>query len=84
MRRNGQLSGFEIFHLCGFKENHNAQYSLLKITGILKQHLDQGNLVCILMDLLKAFDTIKQFNLGKTRSLRLLCKLSQTVTELLK
>lgn len=57
---------------------------LLKITGILKQHLDQGNLVCILMDLLKAFDTIKQFNLGKTRSLRLLCKLSQTVTELLK
>ena len=68
----------------GFKENHNAQYSLLKITGLLKQHLDQGNLVCILMDLLKGFDTIKQFTLGKTRSLRFLCKLSQTVTELLK
>ena len=40
-------------------------------------------LVGILIDLSKAFDTINQFTLGKTRKLQFLWKLSQTFIELL-
>ena len=46
-------------YLCGFRKNHNAQYSLLKMTETWKKHLDKGEKVgVILMDLSKAFDTI--------------------------
>ena len=45
--------------LCGFRKNHNAQYSLLKIIETWKKHLDKGEKIeVILMDLSKAFDTI--------------------------
>ena len=29
-------------YLCGFRKNHNAQYSLLKMIETWKKHLDQG------------------------------------------
>ena len=46
-------------YLCGFRKNHNAQYSLLKMIETCKKHLDKGEKVgVILMDLSKAFDTI--------------------------
>ena len=46
-------------YLRGFRENHNAQYSLLKMIENWKKQLDNGEKVgLIFMDLLKAFDTI--------------------------
>ena len=46
-------------YLRGFRENHNAQYSLLKMIEKWKKQLDNGEKVgLIFMDLLKAFDTI--------------------------
>ena len=46
-------------YLCGFRTNHNAQYSLLKMIEAWKKHLDKGEKIgVILMDLSKAFDTI--------------------------
>ena len=46
-------------YLCGFRKNHNAQYSLLKMIETWKKHLDKGEKIgVILMDLTKAFDTI--------------------------
>ena len=46
-------------YLCGFRKNHNAQYSLLKMIETWKKHLDKGEKIgVILMDLSKAFDTI--------------------------
>ena len=43
--------------LCTFRKNHNAQYSFLKF----ERHLDKGDKIkVILMDLLKAFDTISR------------------------
>ena len=51
-------SKFSAF-LCGFRKNHNSQYSLLKLIEICKKILDKGNeIAVILMDLSKAFDTI--------------------------
>ena len=45
--------------LCGFRKNHNSQYSLLKMTEVWKKTLDKGNeIAVILMNLSKAFDTI--------------------------
>ena len=44
---------------CGFRKNHNAQYSLLKMIENWKKQLDNGKKVeVIFMDLSKAFDTI--------------------------
>ena len=46
-------------YLCGFRKNHNAQYSLLKMIETWKKHLDKrGKIGVILVDLSKAFDTI--------------------------
>ena len=46
-------------YLCGFRKNHNAQYSLLKMIENWKKQLDNGEKVgVIFMDLSKAFDTI--------------------------
>ena len=46
-------------YLCGFRKNHNAQYSLLKMIENWKKQLDNGEKVgAIFMDLSKAFDTI--------------------------
>ena len=46
-------------YLCGFRKNHNAQYSLLKMIKNCKKQLDNGVKVeVIFMDLSKAFDTI--------------------------
>ena len=46
-------------YLCGFRKNHNAQYSLLKMIENWKKQLDNGEkLGAIFMDLSKAFDTI--------------------------
>ena len=46
-------------YLCGFRENHNAQYSLLKMIETWKKHSDKREKIgVILMDLSKAFDTI--------------------------
>ena len=45
--------------LCGFRKNHNSQYSLLKMIEVWKKNLDKVNeIAVILMDLSKAFDTI--------------------------
>ena len=45
--------------LCGFRKNHNSQYSLLKMIEVWKQNLNKGNeIAVILIDLSKAFDTI--------------------------
>ena len=45
--------------LCGFRKNHNSQYSLLKMVEVWKKNIDKGNeIAVILMDLSKAFDTI--------------------------
>ena len=46
-------------YLCGFRKNHNAHYSLLKMIETWKKHLDKGQKIgVILMGLSKAFDTI--------------------------
>ena len=46
-------------HLCGFRKNNNAQYSLLKMIETWRKHLDKGEKIgVILMDLSKTFDTI--------------------------
>ena len=46
-------------YLCGFRKNHNAQYSLLKLIETWKKYLDKGEKIgVILMDLSKAFDTV--------------------------
>ena len=46
-------------YLCGFRKNHNAQYSLLKMIKNWKNQLDNSEKVgVIFMDLSKAFDTI--------------------------
>ena len=45
--------------LCGFRKNHNAQYSLLKMIENWKKQLDNGEKIGIIfMDYSKAFDTI--------------------------
>ena len=45
--------------LCGFRKNHNSQYSLLKMIQVWKKNLDKGNeIAVILIDLSKAFGTI--------------------------
>ena len=45
--------------LFGFRKNHNSKYSLLKIIEVWKKNLDKRNeIVVILTDLSKAFDTI--------------------------
>ena len=47
--------------LCGFRKNHNSQYSLLKMIEVWKKNLDKRNeTAVILMNLSKAFDTIKR------------------------
>ena len=46
-------------YLYGFRKNHNAHNSLLKMIETWKKHLDKGEKIgVILMDLSKAFDTI--------------------------
>ena len=46
-------------YLCGFRKNHKAQYSLLKMIENWKKQLDNAEKVgVIFMDLPKAFDTI--------------------------
>ena len=46
-------------YLCGFRKNHNAQYSLLKMIENSKKQLGNGEKVGVFfMDLSKAFDTI--------------------------
>ena len=48
-------------YLCGFRKNHKAQYSFLKIIVNWKKQLDNGEKVGVLfMDLSKAFDTINR------------------------
>ena len=43
---------------CGFRKNHNSQYSLLKMIEVWKKIFDKGNeIAVILMDLSKAFNT---------------------------
>ena len=38
--------------LCGFRKNHNSQYSLLKMIEVWQKNLDKGNeIAVILMDL---------------------------------
>ena len=46
-------------YLCGFRKNHSAQYSFLKIIETWKKHLDKEEKIRVIsMDLSKAFDTI--------------------------
>ena len=46
-------------YLLGFRKNHNAQYSLLKMIETWKKHLDKGEKIEVKpMDLSKAFDTM--------------------------
>ena len=46
-------------YLCGFRKNHNAQYSLLKMIENWKKQLESGEKIGVnFTDLLKAFDTI--------------------------
>ena len=46
-------------YLCGFRKNHNAQYSLLKMIENWKKQLHNGEKVGVMfMYLSKAFDTI--------------------------
>ena len=46
-------------YLCGFRKNHNAQYSFLKMIENWKKQLDNSKKVgVIFMGLSKAFDTI--------------------------
>ena len=50
--------------LCGFRKNHNSQYSLLKMVEVWKKNIDKGNeIAAILMGLSKAFDTINHSSL---------------------
>ena len=45
--------------LCGFRENHNTQHSLLKMLEKWKLVSDKGyNIGAIFMDLSKVFDTL--------------------------
>ena len=45
-------------YLCGFRKNHNAQCSLLKMIENWKKQLNNGEKVgVIFMDISKAFDT---------------------------
>ena len=45
--------------LCGFRNNLNSQYSLLKMIEVWKKHFDKGNeIAVILVYLSKSFDTI--------------------------
>ena len=45
--------------LCGFKKNHNSQYSLLNLIEIWRKHVDERDRIdVILMEFSKAFDTI--------------------------
>ena len=71
-------------NFCGYKKNHNSQYSLLKISEIWKQHFDKRDQVGIsLMDLSKAFDTFnRSLSLARVE-IWFLCKLPQTFTRLL-
>ena len=57
-------------YLCGFRKNHNAQYSLLKMIENWKKQLDNGEKVgVIFMDLSKAFGTINHsFILAKPKA----------------
>ena len=76
-------------YLCGFRKNHNAQYSLLKMIGNWKKQLDNGEKVeVIFMDLSKAFGAIDHSLLlaklkayGFSKGLRLLqsylCNISE-------
>ena len=46
-------------YLCGFRKNHNTQYSLLKMIKNQKKQLDNGEKVGIIfMNIWKAFETI--------------------------
>ena len=39
-------------YLCGFRKDHNAQYSLLKMIETWKKHLDEGEKIRVIpMDL---------------------------------
>ena len=56
-------------YLCGFRKNHNAQYSLLKMIKNWKKQLDNGEKVgVIFMDLSDALTGQSQFTIGKTKS----------------
>ena len=53
-------------YLCGFRKNHSAQHSLLKMMETWKKHLDKGEKIgVILMDLSKVFDTNHSLLLAK-------------------
>ena len=53
-------------YLCGIRKNHSAQYSLLKMIGTWKKHLDKGEKIgVILMDLSKVFDTTNHLVIGQ-------------------
>ena len=41
-------SKFSLF-LCGFRKNHNSQYSLLKMIEIWKKNLDKGNEIAVFL-----------------------------------
>ena len=46
-------------YLCGFRKNHSAQHSMIKMLESWKDSLDKGHVIGVLfMDLSKAFDTI--------------------------
>ena len=52
---------FSLSFSCGFRKNHNVQYSLLKRDENWKKQIDNGeNVGVIFMDLPKAFDTINR------------------------
>ena len=53
---------------CGFRKNHNAQYSLLKMIETWKKHLDKREKLGLMMDLSKAFDAINHSLLLATGS----------------
>ena len=57
-------------YLCGFRKNHNAQYSLLKMIENCKKQLGNGEKVgVIFMDLSKPFGTINiSFLLAKLKA----------------
>ena len=42
------ISKFSLF-LCGFRKNHNSQYSLLKMIEIWKKNLDKGNEIAVFL-----------------------------------
>ena len=58
-----QLSFYfdEIFSkfLSGFRRNHSCETVLIRLVEDIKQHLDEGKVVCLLQtDLSRAFDCI--------------------------